>query len=515
MAERSPGRGALAVAAGILLSRLVGLVRQRVVAHYLGTSGAADALTAALRVGNITQNLLGEGALSASFIPVYARLRVSDPVAAKRFARAALGALLPLVAMLSLAGVLAAPLLARVVAAGFDAERLATTSSLLRILFPMTGLLVIGAWALGVLNAHRSFFVPYAAPVVWSLSQIAAVLLAAFSWSTGRDELATAVAWGALGGAVLQLGVMAPGVRRALGSVLPVFDLRLAPLREAASKLPAAVMGRGVIQLSGLVDTLLVSLLGSGAVATFGYAQTIYLLPMSVLGTGEAAAALPALAEASAASTADETRRRALLETLAASLGRSFTLGIGAAVALGVLAPEIVDLLLRGGSFDAASSADVARVLSVYALGLPANAASRIYATTCFALGDTRSPARFATARVLVSTAAALALLSPLGVAGVVAGAVLAAHVELGLLLYRVRESLGSTAIWEPPWRRIIAAASLLAGAGLVARHAVDLAELTTILAALLTIGAAGVAFVLASLLLRLPGLSGLLRRRR
>lgn len=502
------------MAAGILLSRLVGLIRQRVIAHYLGTSGAADALTAALRVGNITQNLLGEGALSASFIPVYARLRAGDPEGAKRLARAALGALLPVVALLSLAGALGAPLLARVVAAGFDAERLATTTSLLRILFPMTGLLVIGAWALGVLNAHRSFFVPYAAPVVWSLSQIAAVLVAAGCWSTGRDELATAVAWGALGGAFLQLGVMAPGVRRALGSVLPVFDPKLAPLREAASKLPAAVLGRGVIQLSGLVDTLLVSLLGSGAVATFGYAQTIYLLPMSVLGTGEAAAALPALAEASGTGV-EEARRRALLDTLAASLGRSFTLGVGAAVALGVLAPEIVDLLLRGGSFDATSSADVARVLSTYALGLPANAASRIYATTCFALGDTRSPARFATARVLVSTVAALALLSSFGVVGVVAGAVLAAHVELGLLLYRVREMLDQSMIYSPPWRRILAAASTLAVAGLGARHASQLAAFATLPAALIVLGVAGLSFLLAAVLLRLPGLSTLVRRRR
>lgn len=515
MAERTQGRGALAVAAGILLSRLVGLVRQRVVAHYLGTSGAADALTVALRVGNITQNLLGEGALSASFIPVYARLRASDPEAARRFARAALGALLPVVALLSLAGALGAPLLARVVAAGFDAERLATTTSLLRVLFPMTGLLVLGAWALGVLNAHRSFFVPYAAPVVWSLSQIAAVLIAAGCWSTGRDELASAVAWGALGGAVLQLGVMAPGVRRALGSVLPVFEPRLAPLREAASKLPAAVLGRGVIQLSGLVDTLLVSLLGSGAVATFGYAQTIYLLPMSVLGTGEAAAALPSLAEAGAGSGAEDARRRAMLDTLASSLGRSFTLGVGAAVALGVLAPEIVDLLLRGGSFDATSSAEVARVLSVYALGLPANAASRMYATTCFALGDTRSPARFATVRVLVSTAGALALLSSFGVSGVVAGAVLAAHVELGLLLFRVREKLGESMISSPPWRRILAAASALAAAGLGARHAAQVAVLAPLPAAMLTLGLAGLSFVLAAILLRLPGLSSFVRRRR
>lgn len=134
------------VTAGILVSRLFGYARQRVVAHYFGTSVHADAITAGFRIGNITQNLLGEGTLSASFIPVYARLRNSGRAReATHFALACLGLLLVAVALASALGIVAAPWLAWLVAAGFDAERLAMTTSLVRVLFPMTALLVLSA----------------------------------------------------------------------------------------------------------------------------------------------------------------------------------------------------------------------------------------------------------------------------------------------------------------------------------------------------------------------------------
>jgi len=168
----SPGntaRAAALVTAGIFLSRLFGLLRQRVIAHYFGTSPFADVLAAAFRVGNITQNLLGEGTLSASFIPVYAKLRgAAKGREAVHFALASLGLLIVAVGLVSAVGILAAPWLTWLIAAGFDEQKLGSTAGIVRIVFPMTGLLVLSAWALGVLNAHRRFFLPYAAPVVWS-----------------------------------------------------------------------------------------------------------------------------------------------------------------------------------------------------------------------------------------------------------------------------------------------------------------------------------------------------------
>jgi putative peptidoglycan lipid II flippase len=183
------------VAAGILLSRLVGLIRNRVFAHYFGTSDAADAFNAAFRIPNFLQNLFGEGVLSASFIPVYAGLRARVEEAEARRVASAVAALLGLVtAVLVLAGVLLTPWLIAVIAPGFGGEKREVTIRLVRVLFPGAGLLVLSAWCLGVLNSHRRFFLSYSAPVLWNVAIIAS--LVAFGDGTGQYRLAELVAWG-------------------------------------------------------------------------------------------------------------------------------------------------------------------------------------------------------------------------------------------------------------------------------------------------------------------------------
>ncbi len=509
----SVARGAALVTAGILASRVAGLVRQRVVAHVLGTGDAADALAAALRVGNVTQNLLGEGTLSASFIPVYARLRKEDPTQARAFALAVLGLLAAAVAALSAVFVLAAPWITRAVAPGFEGAKLAFTVGLVRIVFPMTALLVLGAWALGVLNAHRRFFLPYAAPVVWSAAQIAAMLAALAVLGPGSPEpLARAAAWGALGGAVLQIAILLPAARSAVGSLAPSLDTAAPGVREAASRLPSALLGRGVIQLSGLVDTMLVSLLGSGANATFAYAQTIYLLPMSLLGTGEAAASLPEQAERGAELDA-AARATALRQGLGRSLARVLTLAIPASLVFLVLGRDVTNLILRSGSFDRGSADLVAPVLAAYAPSLIANASSRVVGATCFAVGEVTRPARYATARVVVSTLVALLLLDRLGVVGVVLGAGVAGWVELLLLVTLVRKHVGSLGLVDVPFTRILAASAIAvaSGAGLGRILATSLRDST--LGAALVLGLAGLVFLIAARLLRLGGLRTLLGR--
>jgi putative peptidoglycan lipid II flippase len=508
------GRSAALVTAGILLSRVFGLLRQRVTAHYLGTSVTADVVSAAFRVGNITQNLLGEGTLSASFIPVYARLRAEGRYAdARRFAGAALGLLAVVVLVASLLGVVAAPLLTDLVAAGFVGDKRDETIAIVRIAFPMTGLLVMGAWALGILNAHRQFFLPYAAPVVWNIAQIAALFAAGTYLSWTDTLLARALAWGAFAGAALQLVVLLPAARRHLGGALaPSLSFRAPGVAEAAARLPGALLGRGVIQLSGLIDTLLVSFLGTGANATFAYAQTLYLLPMSLLGTGEAAVALPALSEDTA--EAEEDKRRALMrDRLGQALGRVATVALPAAIALGFFGGELTRLVLQTGRFDAESVALVAPVLAAYAVALLANAAGRVLSTTCFALGDTRRPARYAAVRVAISTAVSLALMGPFGVVGVVAGAVVAAWVELALLARLVHRSLGGLGLEHVPFARVALAAAACGGAGAAVRFALPEMWRAHPGGALAVLGAFGLAFTVALPALGLLDLRRLLRR--
>ena len=175
---RGTGAAAALVAAGILASRLLGVVRQSLMARYLGaTTGiAADAFMAAFKIPNLLQNLFGEGALSASFIPVYTNLLARDQRDEARRVAGAVAAILALVtSVLVLLGVLLAPYLIPVIAPGFTGAKRELTITLTRVLFPGAGLFVLGAWCLGVLNSHRKFFLSYAAPVLWNVAMIAAL----------------------------------------------------------------------------------------------------------------------------------------------------------------------------------------------------------------------------------------------------------------------------------------------------------------------------------------------------
>src|SRR5262245_43048186 len=196
-------RPAALVAAGILLSRIIGLVRERVFGYYFGVTPEADAFKAAFRIPNALQNLFGEGVLSASFIPVYANLMArGDEEEARRTAGGVAALLALATSILVLAGVLATPLLITLIAGGFTGEKRELTIRLVRILFPGAGLLVLSAWCLGVLNSHRRFFLSYAAPVMWNLAMIGT--LWGFGGRYEQYPLAAILAWGSVAGSALQ-----------------------------------------------------------------------------------------------------------------------------------------------------------------------------------------------------------------------------------------------------------------------------------------------------------------------
>jgi len=507
------GRSATVVAIAILASKLVGLVRQRVTAHFFGTGLYADVIAAAFRVGNLAQNLLGEGTLSATFIPIYARLREEGKHdEAVAFARSALGLLGVTVAIVTAAGVALAPWLTLAVAGGFDAEKLAMTTRLVRLLFPMTGLLVLCAWGLGVLNAHRRFFIPYVAPVIWSTAQIAALIIGG-GWLAYSDEpLARILALGALGGAALELAFLMWRARRHLGTLKASLDRRSQAIQDAARRLPGVMLGRGVIQISGLLDTLLVSFLGTGANAVFGFAQTLYLLPMSLLGTGEAAVSLTEMSR-DAAETDLEARDRRLRQRLAAIFTRVSTLAIPAMVVLILFGPELISLLLRTGRFDADSTARVAAALRVYGFALLANAGVRQLATTFFALGETQLPARMAVVRVVVSAILALVLMQRLGVVGVVLGAVSAGWVEAILLGRALSRRLGGLGLGAVPWSRLTALAMAVAGIPYGLAQLIPPAWRVHPVGAIGVLSLVGIVFAGAATALRLFDLRRLLRR--
>jgi putative peptidoglycan lipid II flippase len=498
-------RSAVLVGAAVLLSRLIGLVRQRVFAHYFGDSWIADAFTAALRVPNITQNLLGEGTLSASLIPIYAReLARGEPEKARGFAQATLGLLLAATIAISLTGYLLAEPVTRLIVPGFTGEKLALAVSLVRIFFPMTGLLALSAWTLGILNSHRHFFVPYAAPVLWSLSQIAALVLGARH--RHGAELALLLGYGALAGGALQLLVQVPAVTRLLGGIRPTADWRRTDVRQSVRAFGPVVLGRGIVQISAFFDTLLASLLGTGANAALGYVQTLYLLPVSVFGVGAAAAALPEMSRESAADPL--TVRGALRARLAQSLTRVGFTTLPTTVVLFLLPEQVVGAVFQTGRFDAAATAYVAQALAIASLGLIANASVRVLATSFFALGDTATPARFAFLRVIVSVPASYVLMQRYGVAGICAGGAAGGWIEALLLAQSARSRLQGLPLSALRWAKLAGASAFAGAAGVLARSQVG--GWPVLPRAAVSLGAFGLAYLAAAWLLKIPELGEL-----
>ncbi|MBI2537789.1 MAG: murein biosynthesis integral membrane protein MurJ, partial [Gemmatimonadetes bacterium] len=280
---QSTGRLAGRVAAGIVVARILGFVRERLFAHYFGNGPAADAFRAALKIPNLIRNLLGEGTLSASFIPVYAALLQREgEQAGRRLAGVVASLLILLTAAAALVGIALAPVITDVVAPGFSGATRDLTVTLVEILFPMSGVMILSAWCLGVLNTHGRFFLSYAAPAMWNIAQIA--ILVGLGGSLAGRRLVVALAWGALAGSVLQVVVQLPTTLRLLKGIYWSLNLAVTGVRPVIRAWLPVLFGAGVAQVSSIVDTQLASLLGGGAVAALGYTQLLSMLPLSLFG---------------------------------------------------------------------------------------------------------------------------------------------------------------------------------------------------------------------------------------
>src|SRR5215831_761724 len=258
------GRAAALVAIGIFCSRIFGLVRQRVFAHYFGLTAPADAFTVGFRIPNLLSNLFGEGSLSGSFIPVYAVLLAKgDRKQADHVAGAIFSLLAVALSAMVLAGVLATPLLIAAIAPGFAGAQRELTIQIVRILFPGMGLMVLSAWCLGVLNSHQRFFISYAAPVVWNVAMIATLLI--FGGRTELPRLAVLLAWGSVVGNLLMFLVQLPAVWRVAPGIRPAFDASSTHVRTVVRNFGPVLVSRGVVQLGAYVDQIISTWLPVGA----------------------------------------------------------------------------------------------------------------------------------------------------------------------------------------------------------------------------------------------------------
>lgn len=440
------------VAAGILLSRLAGLVRLRVFAHYFGLqSDAADAFNAAFRIPNLLQNLFGEGALSGSFIPVYAALLAKGEREEADRVAGAVGALLAtIVAVLVAIGVGITPGLIDLIAPGFEGDKRALTITLVRILFPGAGLLVLSAWCLGILNSHHRFLLSYTAPVMWNAAMIATLVVLGAGETLPR--LARHLAWGSVAGSALQFIVQLPAVARVARPRL-TWDTNSTHVRAVIVTFVPVFFSRGVVQVSAFVDTVLASLLPTGAVTGLFSAQIIYTLPISLFGMSIAAAELPTMSGAAV----DPRGAERVRQRLGAALRQVAFLAVPSSVAFLALGDVIAAALLQTGRFSAADARYVWAILAGSAIGVLSSTLGRIYSSTYYALRDTRTPLLCAVLRVVVNVGLGYVLALPVprmlgipplwGAAGLTVASSLAGWVELLLLRRGMNARIGSTGV--------------------------------------------------------------------
>ena len=395
--SRPSGRNALIVGAGILLSRLSGLIRELIFAGLLGTRVAADAFKAALQIPGLLQNILGEGTLSASFVPTYSRLvdehqNEDEPGLVAGTIVTLLGLVTSVIVII---GILVARPMSKVLLPLLPDETFELTVNLVRIMWAGLGFIVLSSWCLGVLNAHRKFFLSFAAPILWNAAQIVFALMA---WAQGWSDasVAKAAAWGVLVGGALQFLVQIPVVMRVSPSIRLGVKKGSGAVREIVSKFFPAVMGRGVVQFSGFLDLFLAGFLATGAFTALSLAQIIYMLPIGLFVMSIISADLPEFSRDRDDISAVTTRFITSSERIGFYL-------VFSSIAFVTMGEPLVDFLFERGKFTSEDTLYIWIVLAAYSLGLYATGMSRLYQNLCYSFGDVKGPARLAGLRVLVS----------------------------------------------------------------------------------------------------------------
>ena len=420
-----------------LASRVLGFVRDMVVARAFGAGPVTDAFFVAFRIPNILRRLLGEGALSTAVVPMLSDYLVTRPRADfHRLFRAMLGAAILVLCAVTALGSLLAPWIVRLMAPGFagEAGQFALTVMLTRLMFPYLILVGLAALVMGALNAHGRFFTAALGPAVMNLGMIVCVL----ALTRHVDPPIVSLAVGVLVGGVGQLVVQAPDLVRADIPLRPSREFRHPALGRLLRLLLPSIFGLAAVQITIFINTLLASLLRAGSISYLYYADRVMEFPLGVFGIALASAALPPMSRQAAAGD-----RPGLARTMNFALRLSCYTALPATVGLVLLRLPITRVLFERGHFGPVETAATAWALAWYALGLVAFSATRIAAQAFYAMGDTRTPVAAGAAAVGVNVVIAVALLQPMAHAGLAFASSASAYANLALLVWFLRRRLG------------------------------------------------------------------------
>jgi putative peptidoglycan lipid II flippase len=402
-------RSSLVVMGAFAAAKVVGLLRERAIAHQFGATAQYDAYVAAFRVPDILFTLVAGGALVSAFLPVFAGLLARDDhEEAWTIASAVTNLVFLVTAVLAALAAVAAPwLIANVIAPGFDPAQQQLCAELMRIILLSTLVFAVSGLQMGVLNAFQHFLTPALAPIAYNLG-----ILAGAIWLAPHMGI-YGLAWGVVFGALLHLGVKLPALAHYGFRYRPVLGLRLGPVREVLALLGPRIAALGTVQVSTVIATRLASALPAGSLSALNYAWVLAQMPQTLLGTAIGTVAFPTLAEHAALG-----RREALRDTGVGALRVMIALTVPATVGLWMLAGPAIDVLLRTGRFSAAAASATLVALRMFALGLLGHVTLEVVARVYYARKDTLTPLWLALGAMTVQITLAVGLVGPMGQGG-------------------------------------------------------------------------------------------------
>ncbi len=439
MSELVRSAGVIGIAT--MTSRLLGLIRDQVLAFFFGAGDAMDAFRIAFRLPNALRDLFAEGALSAAFVPTFTRaLAADDRTIAWRLASNVITVLLLVSGAVVAAGMVFAEPLVRLYAEGFREVpgKIELTVRLTRIVFPFLTLVGTAAVMMAMLNALHRFFIPALSPAMFNVATIVCAIVAVpLSRHLGIEPI-TAIAAGTLIGGVGQIFLQWPALRREGFRYRPVLDARDPWLREIGRLMVPGVAGLAAVQVNLLVNSWLAAGLGTGAVSWLDYAFRLMYMPIGLFGVSIATASLPTIS-GHAADSNDPGIRRAV----SSGLRMMLMLNVPATLGLMVLATPIVRLIFERGQFTDADTAATAAALVCYSPGLIGYSAVKLVSPAFYALGNSRVPMIASAASVAFNVAISLFLVRSLGHRGLALGTAAAALLNAGLLAVLLGARLG------------------------------------------------------------------------
>ena len=463
-ASRHLARSAGVVGAATMTSRVLGLVREQVLAYWFGASDAMDAFLVAFRVPNLVRDLFAEGAMSAALVPTFSKtLATEGRERAWRLGNAVLNALVVVTGVIVILAIVFAEPIVQLLAGGFAAVpgKLELTVLLTRVVSPFLLLVALAAACMGMLNSLNVFFVPALSPAMFNVASIVAVVaLVPVARAAGYDPI-LAVAVGALVGGLGQVMLQWPALRAQGFRYRPHLDASDPGLKRVLMLMGPGTIGLAATQLNVFVNTIVATGEGTGAVSYLGYAFRVMYLPIGLFGVSIATATTPAMSRLAA--TADTARMRS---TLASAIALMLTLNVPATLGLVVLAEPIVRLLFERGSFGPADTVATAAAVQFYAVGLVGYSVVKIVSPTFYAIGRSRTPVAVGVAAVLLNAVLSVSSAPVFGYRGLALSASIAALFNAGMLVWLARAALGGLELGRVTVTGVktLVAASLMAG---------------------------------------------------